>query len=201
MGMNGKTEKIIRMIRAEDIPAVLEIYRPYIESTVITFEYEVPGLPEFAERVSDTLRQFPWLICEINGQVAGYAYASSFHERSAYAWDCELSVYVGQEFGRSGIGSALYRALLPILRAQGYYQAYAVIAVPNEESQSFHHRFGFQPVGCHPKSGYKFNRWCDVEYQALVLHKFDTPERPPCSIRELPEEKIRSFCNAAAGAR
>ena len=105
----------IRLLCEKDIPAVLEIYRPYIETSVVTFEYEAPSLLEFTERVHAIQQEFPWLVCEIGGEVIGYAYASHYHDRAAYFWDCELSVYVKQGVRRQGVGTALNQELLPLL--------------------------------------------------------------------------------------
>lgn len=175
----------IRLLCEKDIPAVLEIYRPYIETSVVTFEYEVPSLLEFTKRVHAIQQEFPWLVCEIGGEVIGYAYASHYHDRAAYFWDCELSVYVKQGVRRQGVGTALYQALLPLLKAQGYYQAYAVIAAPNPQSQLFHQKLGFRSLGIHPKVGFKFGEWRDLDFQVLELREKNQPAQFPVPFPKL----------------
>lgn len=187
----------IRGAEPEDVPAMLELYRPYVEGSVATFEYEVPSLEEFAGRVEHVTRQFPWLVCEAEGRVAGYAYASGFHTRQAYQWACELSVYVEMGEHRRGVGSALYCTLLRLLKRQGYYQAYAVITVPNEESQAFHQRFGFEQVGYLPQCGFKLGQWCGIEYQLLRLREPSVPAQAPLPVSAVPEEAFRRICGMA----
>lgn len=75
---------IIRTASATDAPALLKIYRPYVENTAITFEYDVPSTEEFASRIQHTLRKYPYLVAEEKGTLLGYAYAGPFHERPAY---------------------------------------------------------------------------------------------------------------------
>ena len=71
---------IIRTASAADAPALLKIYRPYVENTAITFEYDVPSTEEFASRIQHTLRKYPYLVAEEKGTLLGYAYAGPFHE-------------------------------------------------------------------------------------------------------------------------
>ena len=74
----------IRIVTPEDAPALVEIYAPYVENTAITFEYLVPTVEEFAERIRNTLKRYPYLAAEENGQLLGYTYASAFKGRAAY---------------------------------------------------------------------------------------------------------------------
>ena len=189
-----KQMKTVRMATKTDIPAILEIYRPYIESTVVTFEYETPSLEAFTKRVQTIMEKYPWLVCEMNGEIVGYAYASDYHERSAFAWDCEISVYVDCKKQHKGIGSALYQILLPLLKKLGYYQVYAVICVPNQASQTMHHNFGFQSVAVFEKAGFKHGKWRDLEYQVLQLRPMDEPAHFPISMKALAEEEINFIC-------
>src|SRR5262245_43854596 len=134
---------MIRLAAKEDAVGMLEIYAPFILNSGITQETEIPVLADFQQRISATLRERPWLVCEINNQVAGYAYAGKHRDRKGYQWCTEPSVYVGEKFSRVGVARALYTALFDILRLQGYINAYAVITLPNERSVAFHEKFGF----------------------------------------------------------
>ena len=87
----------IRPARLEDASEILKIYEPYIKKTTITFEYEVPSLEEFRGRMTGIIGAYPYLVCEADGKILAYAYAHRFHERAAYQWDAELSVYVEEE--------------------------------------------------------------------------------------------------------
>lgn len=154
----------IRSIQRKDIGQVLAIYAPYIENTVITFEEEVPSEAEFANRMERITARYPWLVCEQEGDILGYAYASSYRERAAYDFDCELSVYVKQEARQSGVGSLLCKRLMEELRDLGYINVYSVITVPNAQSEQFHRKLGFKEEGRSADIGYKFGRWCSVAY-------------------------------------
>src|SRR5207249_9223204 len=89
---------VIRIAAASDAAAILNIYAPYIENTSYTFETEVPTTESFQQRIKDYVQTYPWLVCEIDGRIAGYAYASKHRERLAYQWSVEISVYVHDDF-------------------------------------------------------------------------------------------------------
>lgn len=154
----------IRQIEEQDIEQVLAIYAPYITDTLITFEETVPFAEAFRKRVQKITARYPWLVCEAEGSVVGYAYAGPYRERAAYDFTCELSVYVVQGWHSRGIGSLLYERLLQELRERGFVNAYAVITVPNAQSEALHRHFGFREEGRSRQIGYKMNTWCDVAY-------------------------------------
>ena len=106
---NGELK--IRLAREADAPELLNIYEPYVQNTVITFEYEVPSGSEFAARIRHTLERFPYLVASLDGEIVGYAYASPFKSRAAYDWSVETSIYVKQGLRGGGVGTTLYRAL------------------------------------------------------------------------------------------
>ncbi len=149
--------------------AILAIYRPYVKNTIISFEFEEPALEEMRQRITNTLKKWPWLVCESDGQVAGYAYAGKHRERSAYQWGVDVTVYLNPVFHRKGIGRALYTSLLAVLRLQGFYKAYAGIALPNPASVGLHEAVGFKPVGVYHQAGYKLGAWHDVGWWQLSL--------------------------------
>src|SRR5690348_16581912 len=106
--------KLLRLATPDDAAGILEIYAPYIENTSFTFETEVPSLDAFKERIRSYLEQWPWLVYEVDGKVAGYAYGAKYRERTAYQWCVECSVYVHDDFQRMGIARKLYTALIGI---------------------------------------------------------------------------------------
>ena len=108
----------IKTVSAEDIQRLLEIYKPYVEETAITFEYQVPSLEEFQERVRRIQKRYPYLAAWKDGKIVGYAYASPFKERAAYDWAVETSIYVCRTEKGNGIGKKLYGALEEALAAQ-----------------------------------------------------------------------------------
>lgn len=162
---------LIRAATEADAPALLAIYRPFVESTAVSFEEVVPSPEEFAARIAKCVKGWQWLVAERNGECAGYAYASSHRERSAYRWSVEVSAYVHPRHRRQGIGHALYERLLQDLAAKGFCNAYAGIALPNEPSIALHRRVGFEPVGVFRSVGRKLGRWHDVAWYQRVLRE------------------------------
>lgn len=179
MSIRSKVPIVIRPANSGDAAGCLDIYTPIVRETPITFETEIPAVGAFARRIDETMRDYPWLICEVGAAIAGYAYGCRHRERQAYQWSVEVSVYVAREHHRSGIGRALYTELLDTLRRQGYANAYAGIALPNPASVSFHESFGFAPVGVYRQVGYKSGRWHDVGWWALRLLRGDFAPKTP----------------------
>lgn len=162
-------ECTIRMASAADATALLEIYRPYVEQTAITFEYNVPSIEEFTRRITHTLKKYPYLVAERDRAIVGYAYASPFKERAAYDWAVEVSIYLRQGCGRHGCGTRLYGALETLLRAQHITNLNACIACTEQEdahltngSVAFHSRLGYRMVGTFRQCGFKFGTWYDM---------------------------------------
>jgi L-amino acid N-acyltransferase YncA len=153
---------IIRVARPEDAEAILAIYAPIVRDTAISFEVEPPTRVEMQQRIATTLRQFPWLVCDRQGEVLGYVYTSPHRARAAYQWSVDVSVYIHATARRTGMGRALYHALLQLLILQGFYQCYAGITLPNPASVGLHEALGFQPVGVYEAVGYKLGEWHDV---------------------------------------
>ena len=172
----------IRLARAADAEAIAGIYRPVVEDTTVSFETSPPDAEEVARRVSDTLRTYPWLVCAVDGHVAGYAYATRHRVRGGYRWSVDTSVYVHEAYRRRGIGRGLYASLVAILAAQGYVNACAGIALPNAESVALHESAGFEQIGVYRRVGYKLGRWCDVGWWQRVLRE---PSEPPAEPVEL----------------
>lgn len=160
----------IRAATVEDSEAVAEIYNHYVATTTVTFEEEEVSPSEMARRFAAVWSaSLPWLVAEVGGQVAGYAYASRWHGRSAYRFSTEVTVYLGAAHARRGIGSHLYDHLFPILRDRGMHAVIAVIALPNEASVALHEKFGLEKIGHLKQVGYKFHQRIDVGYWQRIL--------------------------------
>ena len=160
---------MIRAASVTDAEQVAAIYNFYVENTVVTFE-EVPvTAAQMAERITRLTAEYPWLVYERGGIVAGYAYAGRWHERSAYRWSVETSVYLDRKQLRQGLGTRLYEALLGILRERQYHSACGGIALPNGASVALHEKFGFRKAAHYHSIGYKFDRWIDVGFWQLIL--------------------------------
>lgn len=168
----------IRLATAADAPALLAIYKPFITDTACTFEEIVPTESDFATRVWQVGEKCPWLVCEVDGAVAGYAYAGDHRTRACYRWTKETSVYVHPAYRRMKIASALYHALLPLLALQGVTNVLAGITIPNDHSVAFHEALGFTPVGVYKNIGYKLGQWHAVGWWELALAPVDEAPMP-----------------------
>jgi phosphinothricin acetyltransferase len=169
---------IIRLGTENDAARIQAIYAPYVLHTAISFELEPPTVEEMRQRIEKILPHWPWLVCEDKGEVLGYAYAHRFHERAAYQWSVEVSVYIDERSHRWGIGRALYSSLFKLLVLQGFYNAYAGITLPNPGSVGLHESLGFQPVGVYRAAGHKFGAWHDVGWWQLTLRALTIPPEP-----------------------
>jgi phosphinothricin acetyltransferase len=150
-----------------------------------------------ADRLAATLPRYPWIVCEWEGRIAGYAYATKHRERKAYQWSVDTSAYVDPEFWRRGIGRGLYRSLFEILSAQGFTNAYAGIALPNPGSVGLHESVGFRPVGVYRSVGYKLGGWHDVGWWQLGLRNHEpSPSEPVDLITVQSREKWPTLVTA-----
>ena len=170
---------MIRFAIRHDAAKILDIYRHYVENTPISFETIVPSVEEMEARIESVLVLYPWLVFEEDNSIFGYAYASKHHERLAFKWAVDVSIYVRQDWMNKGIGKKLYAELLSVLKLQGYYNAYAAICIPNEASVSIHEYFGFKKIGHFNNAGNKFGRWYDIGWWELFLAQHNsTPSNP-----------------------
>ena len=167
---------IIRDAKVTDAKAIQTIYTPYVESTAITFEYNVPSEEEFCRRIETVQQKYPWIVAMVNGKVVGYAYASAFKPRDAYQWAIETSIYVDNNNKRSGIGRQLHEALEQRLKMQGILNMNACISFiePEDEyltqdSVRFHERLGYQKVAHFHQCGKKFGKWYDMIWMEKMI--------------------------------
>jgi phosphinothricin acetyltransferase len=154
----------IRTATAADAAVLREIYRPYVETTAVSFELEVPSIEEFQRRITVAVEGWSWLVAEVDGRQVGYAYGSAHRAREAYQTSVETSAYVHEDYQCQGIGRALYTQLFQDLCERGFGSAYAAITLPNEASVGFHESLGFEPIGVFPRVGRKFGAWHDVAW-------------------------------------
>lgn len=167
----------IREARLEDAKELLAIYKPYVEKTAITFEYEVPTEEEFANRVANTLEKYPYLLAvNEKEEIIGYTYASAFKTRKAYDWSVETSIYIKEGRHGEGLGKLLYQSLEDALKEMGICNMCACIAYPNPKSEIFHEKLGYKTVAHFHKSGFKMGKWYDM----IWMEKFigDHTEEP-----------------------
>ena len=175
----------IRKAEPNDAKDCASIYSYYVNHTAFSFEYMAPDETEFRKRMEEISRFYPFLIYVREGETLGFAFAHAYHERQAYGWLAETSIYVKNGNERRGIGTALYGELLPILKRQGFSRALAIVAGPNGNSVSFHRKMGFELAAVLPGMGYKLGGWHEVTFMFCELNEMTVPMRAPVSFREI----------------
>lgn len=189
----------IRAAAVSDGAKLLEIYRPYVEKTAISFEYEVPSLEEFCRRIERTLKKYPYLAAEQDGEILGYAYTGPFVGRAAYDWAAETTIYLREDKKKLGLGKRLYAAIEAISRAQNITNLNACIGTVEIEdeyltnnSAQFHGHLGYRMVGEFYKCGYKFGRWYNMAWMEKVIAPHPQEPKPLIPFPELPQDVVFS---------
>jgi L-amino acid N-acyltransferase YncA len=164
-----ETKFKIRFINSEDIPEVLEIYKPFITSTSITPEYLIPDLEDFSAKIKNIASDYPFLVCEANSKIVGYTYANKFRPAQGHQWSAETSIYISPNYQGNKVARPLYEYLFIILKLQNYINVFAGIVLPNKRSEVFHETLGFRDAGIFRAGIYKFEDWHDVKWVQLNL--------------------------------
>ncbi|MBS0321293.1 MAG: N-acetyltransferase [Proteobacteria bacterium] len=160
----------IRVATADDFGAIAAIYNHYVLHTTISFEEREVPVHEMAARWQAVVDAgLPWLVADVAGEVAGYAYAGPWKARAAYRHSAESTVYVAADRVGRGLGAALYEALFAELRARPLRVVIGGIALPNAASVALHERMGMRKVAHFAEVGFKFGRWIDVAYFQAAL--------------------------------
>jgi len=162
---------VIRPATERDIPSIAEIYRHHVLHGAATFELQPPDAAEMTACWSSLVQQgYPYLVADVDGRIAGYAYAGPYRPRSAYRHTVEDSIYLHPDFLGQGLGKLLLGAIIEECSARGYREMIAVIGDrANEASIRLHASFGFRMVGVLEEVGFKFDRWVDTVLMQLAL--------------------------------
>lgn len=159
----------IRFAEIDDSRRILEIYAPYVAETALTFTSTIPSVEEVAQTMLDIKKRFPYLVCSMDDEVVGFAFAFRQNPHEAQNWNAELSIYIDPEYQGKGIATALYTALFQLLKIQGYCNLYAVITIPNEASVALHRHFGFKELVVMEKNGFKLGSWHDILWMEMKI--------------------------------
>lgn len=169
----------------EDAAEILAIYAPYVINTAISFEYQVPSLEEFTDRIRNISAKYPYIKAVCNGKIVGYAYAAAFKTRKAYDHSVEATIYIKEECRHSGLGKILYEVLTDSLKNMGIFNMNACIALAKEgdphltnASKHFHEKMGFSLVGVFHECGYKFEKWYDMIWMEKMLSEHVSDPQP-----------------------
>ena len=169
--------ELIRLAAGADAAAIAAIYRPYVETSRISFEEVAPDAAEIVRRMGQPLH--PWLVIENDGRVLGYASTSPLRGRSAYRFSVETGLYLEPDAQGRGLGRALLSAHLELLAGQGFVTAIAGISLPNAASVALHEKLGFVLGGIDRGVGFKLGEWVDVgRWQKDLAPRSQTPSEP-----------------------
>ena len=161
----------VRKVKLEDSRQIAGIYNFYILHNHHTFETESVNPAQMRQRISEIIQIYPFLVCEEDDEIFGYAYATRYKLRDAYKHSAEVSVYVKEGLSGKGSGKLLYQKLFDNLSSKDIHAIIAGIALPNEASIRLHEKFGFEKVAHFREVGFKFGKWIDVGYWELLMKK------------------------------
>lgn len=190
----------VRLATLADAKEIAAIYAPFVADTHVSFEEVPPHADAMRERLVATSVAMPWIVCERNGRVAGYAYASAHRSRAAYRFSVDTSAYVADGDRGTGVGRAMYAALLRVLTAQRFANAFAGIALPNDASLALHGALGFDEVGRYRNVGFKDGAWRDTVWLQRSLATCTIPPLEPVALDELSAETIARALTYSASA-
>jgi phosphinothricin acetyltransferase len=158
------TDVDIRSARADDLPALLDIYNYYVVNTPATFDVDPLALAErraWMQQFSDTGR-YRCFVADRAGRAIAYACSAKFKEKVAYATSVETSIYVAPGEGGKGLGRRLYQTLFEALKGEDIHRAFGGITLPNDASVAVHRALGFEQIGAYREIGRKFGKYWDV---------------------------------------
>lgn len=193
----------LRLAKPDDAEKLLEIYAPFVSSndrtlSDVSFEYEVPSVEEFTERIKNISADYPYIVCEHDGRLLGYVYAHPYIQRAAYQWGAEVTIYLAPEGQGRGLGKVMYAALEALLHLQGVVVTYACITASNEHSVKMHEACGYKIIGTFNNTGFKHGHWLDMVWLEKVIAEY--PEQPALikKIGELPPEAVAEVLQEAS---
>ena len=180
----------IRTVQLSDAEAILKVYAPFITDTCISFEYVVPSVEEFAQRIASISAEYPYIVLEEDGEIVGYAYSHRYLERVAYSWDVEVTIYLAPKVQGKGLGVILYDALEKLMALQNIKNLYSCITGDNVHSIEMHRSMGYELIGTFPKAGFKHDRWLDVVWMAKAIGEKENVPLPFVPFAEVEASKI-----------
>ena len=186
----------IRMAAEEDAEEILNIYSYYVTDTAVTFEYSVPSVAEFSQRIRKTLKMYPYIVASDGDNIIGYAYASEFKSRPAYGWAVETTIYLKHECRGRGTGKKLYLTLEDLLKHQNILNLNACIVYTavndvhlDNASANFHSHLRYSKVAHFTKCGYKFGTWYDMIWMEKLIGEHPYMPNPVIPITEINYKK------------
>lgn len=161
--------RVYRNVTPDDAGEICRIYNPFITDTTVSFEQEPLSVEAMRQRIIDISSHYPYIVCEVDREIAGYCYVHPWKERAAYGGTMETTIYLDDRYKHQGIAKELMTLLIDRCRHLGYHSLIACITADNEESCHFHARLGFKLVSHFKAVGHKFGRDLDVVDYQLIL--------------------------------
>ena len=159
---------MIRPVTLADAQQIARIYNHYIAESVVTFEEKTLSDDEMEQRIAAVVAKGrPYIVCETDGVVAGYAYLDTWRSRSAFDITMETSIYLAPGAQGKGMGTELYAELIRLGREAGFRSLIGVVSLPNDVSSHIHRKAGFELIGTFREVGRKFGQLIDVEFWQL----------------------------------
>lgn len=189
-----------RRATEDDVVSILAIYAPYVTDSAITFEYDVPSEEEFRQRIRTISAEYPYFVCESDGQIIGYAYAHRHMERAAYQWNAEISIYIRQGFTGKGFGKTMCQTLIDLLRLQGIRNVFSCVTIPNERSAHLHHSMEFSTEGIFQNAGYKCGKWQTIAWFRKNIAPYTNEPAPFLPISRIDRQLIDSILEKNAAS-
>lgn len=182
----------LRLAQVADAEALLKVYAPFVASedralSDVSFEYEVPSVAEFAERIKNISAGYPYIVCEQEGEAIGYVYAHPYIQRAAYQWGAEVTIYLAPAGQGWGLGRVMYTLLEDLLRLQGVVTLYSCITASNEHSVGMHTAMGYKIIGSFNSTGFKHGHWLDMVWMEKVIAPHPKAPQPIKTFGELPQ--------------
>lgn len=162
---------MLKKFTLDEIDDIYEIYAYYVLNSTATFDIEVPDKQAFRDRMLSIAAKYPFIVYMQEGKVAGYAYASEFRSKDAFAKTAELTIYLDPRVQGKGIGSKLMESLIRELKHRRFITAVSVVTQPNDSSEYLHQKFGFTLTGTLPCAGFKFNQYLSIAFYYLDLRE------------------------------
>ena len=160
----------LRFATTADAQDVAAIYAHHVLNGTATFDVDPPKVDDWADKIEQIGdRRWPFLIAEHRTTVIGYAYATQFRDRPAYAATCENSIYLAPDWVGRGVGGLLLAHLIDEAAACGFAQMIGVIGGGEPASVALHRKLGFIEAGRMRNVGQKFGRLLDTVYMQRAL--------------------------------
>ena len=160
----------IRDAAEDDAGAIAAIYAHHVLHGTASYDVDPPPADFHRDKIRRIAAAgWPFLVAEVDGEVAGYAYVTQFRDRAAYRFTAENSIYVHPDRMGRGVGKALLKALLDRASAYGFRTIIAVIGGAEPASIALHAALGFREAGRLNAVGWKKERWLDSVYMQIEL--------------------------------